>query len=65
MYWRIRCCLLYTSKEIIEKNKITMWNSVPAIIEMVVDNMPENYENSSLQHVLLSGCLLYTSTQQV
>ena len=41
-------------KHIINENKITIWNSVPAIMEMYIDNI-ENEENSLLRYVFLSG----------
>lgn len=37
------------------KNKITFWNSVPAIIEIVIDSLDENYINRSMKNILLSG----------
>lgn len=41
--------------DIINSKEITFWNSVPAIMDMIVDNLPENFENISLKSVLLSG----------
>ena len=41
-------------KYIINENKITIWNSVPAIMEMYIDNI-ENEKNSLLRYVFLSG----------
>lgn len=41
--------------EIMDKHKITFWNSVPAIMDMVVENIDTDYTNESLKNVLLSG----------
>lgn len=41
-------------KYIINKNKITIWNSVPAIMEMYIDNI-EYEKNFLLRYVFLSG----------
>nr|WP_279233597.1 non-ribosomal peptide synthetase [Clostridium estertheticum] len=41
--------------ETVEKHKITIWNSVPAIMDMTVNNIYDNYKNTSLRCVLLSG----------
>ncbi len=40
---------------VIEEYKITIWNSVPAIMDMAVENMDSSFRNSSLRLVLLSG----------
>lgn len=39
----------------ISEQKITIWNSVPAIMNMVTDNLDSDYKNDSLRLVLLSG----------
>lgn len=39
----------------IQKNQITIWNSVPAIMDMVVDALGSDFKNESLRAVLLSG----------
>jgi bacitracin synthase 1 len=41
--------------ETLENKKITFWNSVPAILDMVVKNLEENYVNDDLTRALLSG----------
>ena len=40
---------------IIKKEKITLWNSVPAIIDMVMSNSSEEFIDYDLKNVLLSG----------
>ncbi|NRV32074.1 amino acid adenylation domain-containing protein [Clostridium beijerinckii] len=39
----------------LNSEKITVWNSVPAFMELLVDQMPTEKKNSSLRVVLLSG----------
>jgi len=41
--------------ETIEKEKITIWNSVPAILDMTLESIKENVNNNSLRLILLSG----------
>ncbi|MBP3195643.1 MAG: amino acid adenylation domain-containing protein, partial [Butyrivibrio sp.] len=41
--------------DILQKEQITLWNSVPAILDMIVDNANEQISNSSMRHILLSG----------
>ncbi|MBE6052204.1 MAG: amino acid adenylation domain-containing protein [Clostridium sp.] len=41
--------------DIVTKEKITIWNSVPAIINMFIDNVDSGYINEDLKHILLSG----------
>lgn len=41
--------------DVLERTQITIWNSVPAIMEMVLVGISENYKNGVLKHVLLSG----------
>ncbi|MHB9940925.1 hypothetical protein CF065_04670 [Clostridium sporogenes] len=41
--------------KIIEQEKITVWNSVPAIMDMFVNELDINYKNCTLKAVLLSG----------
>ena len=40
---------------LIETKKITVWNSVPSIMELAADSLPDGYRNTSLKRVLLSG----------
>ncbi|MDD4111480.1 MAG: amino acid adenylation domain-containing protein [Herbinix sp.] len=40
---------------IVEDNNITIWNSVPAIMDMMVENLESGYSYTSLRLVLLSG----------
>lgn len=42
------------SRELIEK-KITIWNSVPAIMDLVLNNLDNDYINYDLRLVMLSG----------
>ena len=42
-------------KEILKKERITIWNSIPSTMQILVDNMKEGYENNTLRLVLLSG----------
>ncbi|AIQ12431.1 non-ribosomal peptide synthetase [Paenibacillus durus] len=46
---------MFRLKEVIEKEKITIWNSVPAIMGMVVDLYSLSEQNNDLRAVLLSG----------
>ena len=39
----------------IQDHQITIWNSVPAIMDMVVENADKSFINSSLRLVMLSG----------
>lgn len=41
--------------DVLEKEAITIWNSVPAIIDMLVQNAGNDFKNDSLRLVLLSG----------
>ena len=42
-------------RKVVEREKITVWNSVPAIMDMMVESLPENYRNESLRLVMMSG----------
>ena len=46
---------VFNLKETIEKEKITIWNSVPSIMGMLTDSYNINEKNESLRVVLLSG----------
>ncbi len=39
----------------LEKQHITVWNSVPAIMELLVDSIAKDYVNHTLRLILLSG----------
>jgi len=41
--------------EVLKNKNITIWNSVPAIIDMLVKNICDEFENTSLRLVMLSG----------
>ncbi|MCB2354693.1 non-ribosomal peptide synthetase [Clostridium estertheticum] len=41
--------------ETVNKYNITLWNSVPAIMDMVLENVDDSFINYSLRLVLLSG----------
>ena len=41
--------------KVVEKEGITFWNSVPAIMDMMLENVSDDYHNESLRLVLLSG----------
>lgn len=40
---------------VLSKQRITIWNSVPAIMDMVTENLDKNYINKMLRLVMLSG----------
>jgi len=40
---------------VVEKEKITVWNSVPAIMDLLVENLRTELINTSLRLVMLSG----------
>ena len=42
-------------ERMLEEKKITVWNSVPAIMDMLLDNVSEEFINYSLRLALLSG----------
>lgn len=42
-------------RKTVNEHNITIWNSVPAIMDMLVDNLEDDFKNSSLRLVLLSG----------
>ncbi|MGM9978728.1 MAG: amino acid adenylation domain-containing protein, partial [Clostridium sp.] len=42
-------------KKKIDEYEITIWNSVPAIIELLVEDLDNEYSNNKLRKVLLSG----------
>ncbi|MGM9979362.1 MAG: amino acid adenylation domain-containing protein [Clostridium sp.] len=42
-------------ERLIEKYDITIWNSVPAIMQLVVEDLRSEYRNNKLRTVLLSG----------
>ena len=44
--------------DILDKHNITFWNSVPAIMDMVIESLTEDYCNENLREVLLSGDLI-------
>lgn len=39
----------------VERRDITIWNTVPAIMDLALDHMGSHFENTSLRLVLLSG----------
>lgn len=41
--------------KILDKEKISLWNSVPAIMEMLIQNIPASYKNTKIRNILLSG----------
>ncbi len=41
--------------DVIKNQQITIWNSVPAIMDMLLENVMEEFSNKSLRLVLLSG----------
>jgi amino acid adenylation domain-containing protein len=41
--------------DILEDKKITLWNSVPAIMDLAVEELPHDYMNRQLRIVMLSG----------
>lgn len=42
-------------KKNIDKYNVSVWNTVPAIMQLLVDELSENYINTSLRLVMLSG----------
>ena len=42
-------------RKLIQQHQITVWNSVPALMEMLVEGNVAEADNSSLQLVMLSG----------
>lgn len=46
---------VFSLKETAEKERITIWNSVPAIMGMTADVYPDNELNHHLRLILLSG----------
>ncbi|PEU19965.1 non-ribosomal peptide synthetase, partial [Bacillus wiedmannii] len=46
---------IYSLKEVVEKDRITIWNSVPAIMELTVGLYNKCEQSDSLRLVLLSG----------
>ncbi|MDE1376488.1 AMP-binding protein, partial [Bacillus licheniformis] len=46
---------VFSLKETVEKERITIWNSVPAIMGMTADVYPDNELNHHLRLILLSG----------
>lgn len=46
---------IHTILENLEKQKITIWNSVPAIMELLLDSVEDDYINHTLRSVFLSG----------
>lgn len=41
--------------DVLKKYNITIWNSVPAIMDMLIENLKQPFSNMSLRLVLLSG----------
>ncbi|PFJ13185.1 AMP-binding protein, partial [Bacillus cereus] len=46
---------VYNLKKVVKKEGITIWNSVPAIMELTVDLYNDSEQDDSLRLVLLSG----------
>ena len=42
-------------RKVMDAEKITIWNSVPAIMDMMVESLSESYRNESLRLVMMSG----------
>ncbi|CAF4793170.1 unnamed protein product [Rotaria sp. Silwood1] len=41
--------------EMLIKHRVTIWNSVPMLMQMLIEYLKENYHENQLRHVLLSG----------
>ncbi|CAF2829448.1 unnamed protein product [Rotaria sp. Silwood2] len=41
--------------EMMVTHQVTIWNSVPMLMQMLVEHLKENYRENQLRHVLLSG----------
>ncbi|MBE6050851.1 MAG: amino acid adenylation domain-containing protein [Clostridium sp.] len=42
-------------RKIMQEEHVTIWNSIPSTMQILVDNVKEEYENDTLRLVLLSG----------
>ncbi|UJR18561.1 hypothetical protein I4U23_005468 [Adineta vaga] len=43
------------------KHHVTIWNSVPILMQMLVEHLKQNYNQTQLRHILLSGDLISLS----
>lgn len=46
---------IYGIRELVFNKNITVWNTVPSIMELFINNLSENQTNDSLRVVMLSG----------
>ena len=46
---------MHIIKEIMANGDVTMWNTVPSIMELLINNVSEKFVNTSLRTVMLSG----------
>ena len=46
---------IYGIRELVFNNNITVWNTVPSIMELFINNLSEEQVNNSLRVVMLSG----------
>lgn len=42
-------------KKVLLKHQITFWNSVPALVQMIINSLEENEKINSVKHILMSG----------
>ncbi len=49
---------------ILEHFPITIWNSVPALMKLFLEGIPENYVNEDIRHIFLSGDWIGTQLPQ-
>lgn len=53
--------LIYSQKDVqnlidtLDAKEITVWNSVPSVMDLIVENLADDYENHHLRKVMLSG----------
>ena len=46
---------MFDIRKLITENNITVWNTVPSIMELLITNLPDDYVNDTLRVVMLSG----------
>lgn len=46
---------IYGIRKIVTEKEVTLWNTVPSIMELFINNLPDDYISKSLHTVMLSG----------
>lgn len=41
--------------DMLKRFPVTLWNSVPAIMKLFLESIPEDYKNTEMRHIFLSG----------